>query len=548
MFKTKVIISKKNSFVFLLFYIFINSLFFGQEKIEFLAIPIHYDIKAELFPSDNAVSVYADVILKAKEDSFSEVTLGYDKDFKMLSVFDENKNPLSFEEREKEGYKYISISLPFGESLRKGDKFSLIFHYSGRIYTFVSDVNIISEELTELGQAAIWYPRELNYTSEFTYSLDITAPGDQTIVTSSQLAPLDRVEIVGDNKRWIFKKGNQPSWTIFFCASNGLKEYSRREGIIEGKIYYVNAEVKQIKVLFENIVSILETYNKFYGSYSDEESFAYFLAPRKGWSYVRGEMVVMPESGFVSSIRAGILPKNQYKYLAHELGHLWWGRGVRFKAEDEHPNSDWLTEGFAEYSSLLALEKKFGNEAVKDYLESFNKSIVNTPKDIPVTKAIKDKCKDWYNWRDLTYYKSAYVLYMLRYVMGDEKFFSMMSIFFKENLGKDINTSDYFIYLEKFGGNLSWFVDEWFLNTGLPQYKLSYSISKESKDRVLIRGEVIQMAKIFKMPLEIGFYSDDNIEIIRIMVEREKTSFSVDLDFIPEKIDLDPGRKVLKRD
>ena len=543
-----VLITKKKPFVFLLFYVFITCIFFGHEKIEFLAIPVHYDIKANLLPSEHAISVYADVTLKAEEDSFSEIILGYDKHFKMLSVFDENKNSLKFEEEEKGGYKYISVSLPFGKSLRKGNKFSLRFHYSGRVNTFVSDVNIISEELTELGQAAIWYPRELNYISEFTYSLDITAPGDQTIVTSSQLAPLDRVEIVGDKKRWIFRRGTQRSWTIFFCASNRLKMYSRKEGIIFGRIYYVNANEEQIKVLFENIISIFETYNEFYGSYSDEESFAYFLAPRKGWSYVRGEMVVMPENGLVSSIKAGILPKNQYKYLAHELGHLWWGKGVRFKAEDEHPNSDWLTEGFAEYSSLLALEKKFGREAVKDYLESFRESIINTPKDIPITKAIKDKCKDWFNWRDLTYYKSAYVLYMLRYVMGDEKFFTMMNTFFNENLGKNITTYDYFRYIEKFGGDLFWFVDEWFLNTGVPQYKLTYSISKESKDRVIINGEIIQMAKIFKMPLEIDFCGGDNkIKIIRVMVEREKTPFYVVLDFLPEKIDLDPRRKVLKR-
>lgn len=334
---------------------------------------------------------------------------------------------------------------------------------------------------------------------------------------------------------------------IFFCASNQLKEYSRKEGIVDGRIYYVDTDEKQIKILFVSIASIFKTYNKFYGRYSDEECFVHFLSPRKGWSYVRGEIVVMPENEIVSSIKGEMLLKNQYKYLAHEFAHLWWGKGIRFKSEEAHPNSDWLTEGFAEYSSLLALEKEFGKNAVKDYLDRFNKSIVNTPKDIPLTKAIRDECKDWSNWCDLTYYKSAYVLYMLRYVMGDGKFYSMMHSFFTENIGKEIKTSDFLEYIERFGVNLSWFVDEWLLDTGLPQYKLTYSISEKFKDRFIIHGKIIQSYKLYKMPVEIGFYSDDKVKMIRVWIESKEAPFSVELDFLPQMIELDPEKKILKR-
>lgn len=545
-YKPSEVASVKKCFVFLILFISIISLSFSQEKIEFLAIPIHYDVKAELFPSEHRISVSATVTLIAKEDSLSKITLGYDKYFTMSSVLDENKKTLLFEENEKEGYKYITISLPFGTSLKKDNKFKLIFNYSGVIDTFVYDVNIISEQLIELGQATYWYPRELSYFNDFTYSLAITAPGDQTIVSSELHAPLERVEAVGSKRRWIFKKGEHSTWTIFLWASNQLKEYSKKEGIIRGKIYYVNANEKQIKAVFENIVSIFKTYNKLYGSYSDKESFTYFLSPRKGWSYVPGEIVIMPEDDIVSSIKEGNFTYNKYKYLAHEFGHLWWGKGVRAKSEEEYPNSDWITEGFAEYSSLLALEKAFGKEAIKSYLNDFNKSIIAVSKDMPVTKAIKN-IRDK-NWHVITYSKSAYILHMLRYIMGDKKFYAMMNTFFIENQGKEITTSDFFKYIERFGGDLSWFVDEWLLDTGLPQYKLTYSISEKSKDKVLVKGEIIQTAKLFKMPLEIGFYGDDRAEVVRIMVEGKESAFSVELDFLPQKIELDPEKKVLKRE
>lgn len=107
--------NKKNLFIIPIFFVLLNSLSFTGEEIEFMAILIHYDIQAELFPSEHEITASATVTLTAKVNSISKVTLGYNKCFKMFSVFDENKNPLLFEEAEKEGYKYISVSLPLGK-------------------------------------------------------------------------------------------------------------------------------------------------------------------------------------------------------------------------------------------------------------------------------------------------------------------------------------------------------------------------------------------------------------------------------------------------
>lgn len=53
-----------------------------------------------------------------------------------------------------------------------------------------------------------------------------------------------------------------------------------------------------------------------------------------------------------------------FQAVAHELGHFWWGNIVRSNVLDE----GWLSEGFADFAKILAVEQVFGLGARADLL------------------------------------------------------------------------------------------------------------------------------------------------------------------------------------
>lgn len=56
--------------------------------------------------------------------------------------------------------------------------------------------------------------------------------------------------------------------------------------------------------------------------------------------------------------------------VAHEIAHQWWGHQL---PEANKQGSRLLMESFAEYSALLALEKRYGEEAMEPYLRERSK-------------------------------------------------------------------------------------------------------------------------------------------------------------------------------
>ncbi len=103
--------------------------------------------------------------------------------------------------------------------------------------------------------------------------------------------------------------------------------------------------------------------------------------------------------------------------LHHELGHEWWGNKLSVADWADF----WLHEGFCTYGDWLAREAYGGEEL---YLAHVQQMKAGIPFLAPLVPKRPADSKTAYHGE--VYFKGAFVLHSLRWVLGDDEFFELL--------------------------------------------------------------------------------------------------------------------------
>jgi aminopeptidase N len=159
-------------------------------------------------------------------------------------------------------------------------------------------------------------------------------------------------------------------------------------------------------------------------------------------------------------------------FLAHELAHQWWGHGVAGQNYRER----WISEGFAQYAAALWVRHKHGERVFRDMLERMARWALRMERFGPINLGhrLGHIRGDPQVYRATVYDKGAYVLHMLRAVVGDEAFFrALSSLQTRHRYGK-AGTADVRAALEEASGrDLRAYFDAWVYGTELPRVTFS---------------------------------------------------------------------------
>ncbi len=226
----------------------------------------------------------------------------------------------------------------------------------------------------------------------------------------------------------------------------------------------------------------------------------------------------------------------------HELSHMWFGDMITCKSW----HHGWLNEGFATYSEALWAESQGGEEAYRSTVASFE--YYNSG-----TLYLQDDSDPFNIFISIIYNKGAYVLHMLRGILGDEIFFNALKTYATD---PDLvygyaETEDFKNVCENISGrDLDYFFEQWIYNEGFPRYNYGWkseNINGNYEVELLIE-QVQNMGPIFKMPIELGItYKDSTEEIITIWDSTQSQSFQFSFSKEPLDITLDPNNWVLKK-
>jgi TolA-binding protein len=238
--------------------------------------------------------------------------------------------------------------------------------------------------------------------------------------------------------------------------------------------------------------------------------------------------------------------------LAHELAHQWWGNLIPINMTDAG-YSQWLSEGFATYSDALYTEHTEGQKAFARHMERYQQLYYQTSMSMPGgVKSIKRTMSPAdAMYRPIVYEKGAYVLHMLRKVMGDEKFFKLMRLYVESYKNKLTVVDDFRrLATQVQGEDLSWFFAQWFDNSVSVHWKVTAAVAPGSTGGgANTKVTILQPDDFVKMPADVTLIgAKDERQVVKdVMIDKKESTLEAATPFVPVRVIVDEENWVLKR-
>ena len=228
--------------------------------------------------------------------------------------------------------------------------------------------------------------------------------------------------------------------------------------------------------------------------------------------------------------------------FVHELSHMWFGDMIT--CADWHHG--WLNEGFATYCVALWVEFIFGTEAYKDEMD-YN---IYLDGGTLYLQEIDDPMQIFIR---IIYRKGAYVLHMLRHVLGDSHFFESL---YQYSQHPDLRyghakTEDLQEICEAVSGmDLDFFFQQWIYDEYYPIYAYHFSQDIGTGRTTAFIAQVQSgngWRPFFEMPVDLQFhFVDDSDTLITVWNDQENQTFEFYFNRPVLSMTLDPDGWILK--
>ncbi len=223
----------------------------------------------------------------------------------------------------------------------------------------------------------------------------------------------------------------------------------------------------------------------------------------------------------------------------HELAHMWFGCNITCK----NWQHGWLNEGFATYAEALWQEHNGGWNAYAAHMASKGWYQGGT--------VFLEQTNDPFQiFIPIIYNKGAWVLHMLRGVLGDEQFFPLLATYaqYATFINNNPDTEDFRNFVEaETDIPLEVFFDQWVYDAYFPMYY--YNFTQDDQEFTLqiyqAQGESGKRT-VFEMPIQVLLtFSDATDTLIRIQNNQQWQQFSVQLEKTVVEVTLDPNQWIL---
>ncbi|MGE5127690.1 MAG: M1 family metallopeptidase, partial [Betaproteobacteria bacterium] len=232
-------------------------------------------------------------------------------------------------------------------------------------------------------------------------------------------------------------------------------------------------------------------------------------------------------------------------FLAHELAHQWWGQGTAPGSYRER----WLSEAWAQYAAALWLRQRLGEDAFRSMMDRMARWAFRDDAQGPISlgQRLGSLRGDPRIFRAVVYDKGAWVIHMLRGIVGDEAFFRGSRRFLEQHRFAKATSEDLRSALEAASGrDLRPYFERWVYDTGLPLVEWS---ARTEAGRGGFRTTVEARARSLPgpVPLEIALENGAGRETRRVVLDVGGGSWSVETRTRPHGIALNEDRGLLAR-
>jgi aminopeptidase N len=493
-----------------------------------------YALQATLMPETHELKAVAGITFKVLEPTDS-VVFELSENLSVQKVLDRSGVEIDFGQDET-GPGLLSVHFP--RKMDKGSTQTIKIEYTGgfdrdrysRMYSRDEGSAYIGPDGVYLLYGAKWFPTNKFLTDRATSTVEITVPLGMTAIGPGAQLPVV-TKTVTETFGWAAKRPILPNSIV----AGRYFEKKIPEGNFTLDCFVREDKLQTVKPTADAVGKILDYYHRAFGPSASGTSFRLVE--------VDDRLALQPGTlGTIFVTHRGLSQATpNLRELARHVAYQWWMDTVGAQTAEDL----WLVDGLAYYSAAMYLGHSGGPDAMKE--EIGNLAVLGLK--FEAKSAIRAGSSLGYHseaYESVVGGKGAWVVHMLRELIGDVKFRLLMQQYVEQYAGKGGTTGGFKQLAEKvYGKELGWFFAQWIDTMGVPEFQTDYVVYKTTSG-FRVSGSVKQDRDLFRMPLDVEVLTKGKAERATVELNGKATTFDINTFTLPKDVVLDPDNKILR--
>ena len=372
-------------------------------------------------------------------------------------------------------------------------------------------------------------------TSEFI----VKAPSHYKVVSNGLL---QEESDLGNNTKLTHWKQSVPvsSWLfVLGVADFAVKYVDQFQGkSIQTWVYAKNREAGFYD-FDEPTKKVLEFYSNYVGPYAYEK-LANIQTPS-----VNGGMETSSAIFYGEDLVTGKREERTRNVVIHEIAHQWFGNAVTETTWDDA----WLSEGFATFFTLLFIENEYGKDEYTKGILKAKKTVYDLSAKMPAFSIVSDRTAEKeVVTSGITYQKGAWVLHMLRNLIGEAAFKKGIQNYYATYFNANTSTDAFIVEMEKASSkDLKLFFKQWLYQPINPTINASWNYDVTTQKLKIHLNQTQGDQFLFTVPVEMGYYKkgDTKPTLLTLNLKNKEQDFTFSVKNSIDKLELDPRNVLL---
>ena len=456
---------------------------------------LHYNLDLQIIPgSPNTLTGTNIITVKCLDDNVTTFPVRLHQNFTITSLQVNDVNATSTR------FNVADLQVNLNQAFNTNDQFQVKISYTGTptsggfgSVTFTTQGGSpVVYTLSEPYYAYTWWPAKEDNRDKATADLAFTVPNTMKVASNGLLQGTD--VLPGSKLRYRWKTNYPTAPYLFSFAATNYNEFSDTwmyPGLFAPmpmRFYiYPGSDTPSNRNAWLATKQMLTTFSDLFGVYpfAGEKYGIYQFGFGGGMEH----QTMTGQGTFSNSV------------TAHELAHQWWGDKLTCASWGHI----WLNEGFATYCEALWQEFQPGSTGTAALLTAMSNRRPSSM-DTVVYRYDTSSASIIFS-QSAVYYKGAWVLHMLRHMVGDEMFFDIINTYHQQFAYSAVTTEDLRAIAESFyGSSLATYFNQWVYLTGAPTYQTAYrNVTAGGSSYLELYIKQVQNSSwaTFEMPIDI---------------------------------------------